>query len=492
MSAPAQLQSVPGTGDPAEPTRLARLADGAARKPVLVLAIAGLLVGLRRSESPYADGDILWGARAGTDFLSSGRVPHADAYSWTAHGTIWIPNGWGWNVLLGIAYKIAGLAGIAVLGIVAVAGLAVLVGRAARAAGASTAWATLAFMIVAGVFTLFLYPRAQLVDYLAIFVFPLLIPAALFAHKKRAAATAALTVLVQILWMNLHTAAVLGPVLVAALGIGHLLGRQAYGRRRAALARLSGLVAVTAAGCLTTPYGVAPITHLEAVRRASAGLISEWRPAGFASPDQVLGLAALALAAGAAGIALRARRLDTVLVLAALGVATASAIRFAPMAALYAVPELAVAAGRIRVRPEFLSRTCALAMVVLAMFCLIGLRSFARPGVANASPRLVAELPSGCRLLNDYSVGGAVILHRPDVAVSIDSRNDMYGRTAELQSLAVLSEPALGVRYVEAQHVTCVLVQSQAPLVSALEHSGKWRVVDSDGVRSLLTKAAAG
>lgn len=491
MSAPAQLQSLPGTDDAAEPTRLARLARGAARKPVLVLAIAGLLVGLRRSESPYADGDILWGARAGTDFLSSGHIPRTDAYSWTAHGTTWIPNGWGWNVLLGIAYKSAGLAGIAALGIVAVGGLAILVGRAARRAGASTAWAALAFVIVAGVFALFLYPRAQLADYLAIFVFPLLVPTALFAQKDRAAAAAALTFVVQILWMNLHTAAVLGPVLVAAAGLGHVVGARTA-QRRAALARLSGLVAVTAAGCIATPYGLAPITHLNAVRRASAGLISEWRPVGFSSPEQVLGVGALMLAVVAACLAFRARRLDTVLVLAVFALATASAIRFAPMAALYAVPELAVAAGRIRVRPEFLSRTCALALAVLALFCVIGMRGFAQPGVTNASPRLVAELPAGCRLLNDLGVGGAVILHRPDVAVSIDSRNDMYGRTAELQSLAVLSEPALGLRYVQAQHVTCVLVQSQAPLVSALEQSGKWRVVDSDGVRSLLTKTAAG
>jgi hypothetical protein len=273
--------------------------------------------------------------------------------------------------------------------------------------------------------------------------------------------------------------------------LGHVVGARTA-QHRTALARLSGLVAVTAAGCIATPYGLAPITHLNAVRRASAGLISEWRPVGFGSPEQLLGLGALMLAALAACLAFRARRLDTVLVLAVFALATASAIRFAPMAALYAVPELAVAAGCIRVRPEFLSRTCALALAVLAMFCVIGMRGFAKPGVANASPRLVAELPSGCRLLNDIGVGGAVILHRPDVAVSIDSRNDMYGRTAELQSLAVLSEPALGLRYVDAQHVTCVLVQSQAPLVSALEHSGTWRVLDSDGVRSLLTKTAAG
>jgi hypothetical protein len=83
-----------------------------------------------------------------------------------------------------------------------------------------------------------------------------------------------------------------------------------------------------------------------------------------------------------------------------------------------------------------------------------------------------------------------VILHRPDVAVSIDSRNDMYGRTAELRSLAVLSEPALGLRYVGSHDITCVLVQSQAPLVAALERSGQWRLVGTDEVRCLLIRKA--
>jgi len=460
------------------------------RRPALILALAGLLLGLRRSESPYADSDILWGARSGMDFLNTGAIPRADAYSWTAHGTSWIPSGWGWNVLLGIVYRLAGSAGVAMLGIVAVAALAVLTGQAARRAGASTWWAVLAFIIVAGIFELFLYPRAQLSDYLAIFVFPVLVPVALCGQARPALRAGALTTSVQVLWMNLHTAAVLGPVLVTAFGVGHVLGMRSGEQRRAALGRLVVLVALTAAGCLATPYGVRPITHLEAVRRASVGLVSEWRPVGFGSPEQVLGVAALVLATGGAWVAFRAQRMGTLLVLIVLGVATASAIRFAPMTALYAVPELATAAGRIRVRPEFLSRICALACAVLAVSCVAGMRGFAQPGAANTSPSLVSDLPSGCRLLNDYGIGGAVILRRPDVPVSIDSRNDLYGRAAELQSLSVLGDPKFGLEYVESHEVTCVLVQSHAPLVGALERTGQWRVARSDAVRTLLIPTA--
>jgi hypothetical protein len=182
--------------------------------------------------------------------------------------------------------------------------------------------------------------------------------------------------------------------------------------------------------------------------------------------------------------------MPTVLVLVVLGAATASAIRFAPMAALYAVPELAAAAGLIRVRPHFLNRICALALAVLAVFCIADVQRVGKASAMTASPALVAELPVGCRLLNDLAVGGAVILHRPDVPVSIDSRNDMYGRTAELRSLAVLSQPVLGLRYVGSHNITCVLVQSQTPLVAALERSGQWQLIGTDEVRSLLIKKA--
>jgi hypothetical protein len=485
----AQLPRVNPVG-PTAPSLTARLTDAVLRRPLLALLTAGLLLGLRRSESPYGDGDILWGTRAGMDFLASGTIPRTDSYSWTAHGTKWIPNDWGWDVLLGVAYKLAGASGIALLGVVVAGVLAVLIGANARRAGASTAWSSLVFLIIAGVFALFLYPRAQLADYVAIFLLPLLVPTVLFGNRESACRAAALTLFVQVIWMNLHTTAVIGPVLIAAFGIGRLGSPAAAGNRRAVTGRLCGLVALAAAGCLGTPYGTAPLTHLEAVRRASVGLVAEWRPVGLSSPGQLLGMGALVLAAAAALLAWRAQRIDTALTLAVLAAGTATAIRFAPMTALYSVPELAAVAGRLPARPRFVNRIYALALAVFALMCLVGVRGFAEPGVANTSPRLVSELPSGCRLLNDYGIGGAVILRRPDVPVSIDSRNDLYGRAAELQSLSVLGDPKFGLEYVESHEVTCVLVQSHAPLVGALERTGQWRVARSDAVRTLLIPTA--
>ena len=484
------LDAAAQPGNTADSAGPRRVDDTARRRGVLagrwwpLLVITGVLVGLRRAEAPYADGDVLWGARAGKDFLASGVIARTDAYSWTAHGTTWVPNSWGWNVVLGIADKAGGLTGIALLGVAASIGVALAVGARARRAGATRAWATLSIQITAGVFALFMYPRAQMVDYVAVLLFPLLFESALRARGRALWLPGGALVLAQAVWMNLHATAVLGPVLLAAAGAGHLLGDA--DRRRIA-SRSAVLVALASVACLATPYGTAPISHVAEVRSASAGLISEWRPVGFASPEQWLGVVALVLGALAAAHAVRARRFDAALILVVLGVATATAIRFAPMLALFAAPELAAAASRLRARDAFMSRISALAITILAIACLAGRAGFAHPGVQNSSS-LVTALPRGCRLLNDLGIGGDVILRRPDVPVSIDSRNDMYGRSREVAAIDQLANPATGIAFVRSSGVTCVLAPSDAPLVIALRSQPRWRVAGTDSARTLLLR----
>jgi hypothetical protein len=292
--------------------------------------------------------------------------------------------------------------------------------------------------------------------------------------------------------MNLHSTALLGPVIITTAAAGHLASPRARlaGRSRRAIAiRGLGLTLLTALACLATPYGISPITHASAVRQASVGLITEWLPAGLGSTEQVLAVVAILLAALAAWFAARAQRWDTVAVLALFAVASGTALRFAPLAVLPAIPELALAAGRLPIRRVNVRRLGAASLAIMAIACCARFRTFADPGVRNFSPRLVADLPAGCRLLNDMLVGGAVMLHRPDVPVSIDGRNDLYGRAAEIQYLITVNVPARGKAWVNTHQVNCVLLPSNAPLVPALEHTEGWRVVGTDSLRTLLVRA---
>ena len=456
------------------------------RIPVIVLfALVGALLAVRRAESPYADTDILWGARSGLDILSGRGLPRADSYSWTMQGSSWTPNAWGWNVLLGTAYRAGGYVGIAILGIGVMAGIGAVLGVAIRRAGAVPAWGLLVTQLALGVFALFMYPRAQLADYLAVLAIPLLLARALSAGgPKRTWRAGAALVALQVVWMNLHTTALLGPVIVAVSGGGWLLARRSRNR----LPRLALLVVACGTGCLATPYGLAPLLHAKQVRDASVGLISEWRPAGFGSTEQILAVVAIAVGIVAALICWRWRAYETVGLLVLFVVMTSSALRFAPLVVLTAIPPIASAAGRIRARRIFVSRVCALAVAILAAASIAGTGHFAQPGESNISSDLVSLLPRGCRLVNDMAVGGAVILQRPDVPVFIDSRNDMYGRPFELTALAVLGDATYGERYVRDHAVTCVLAPRDAPLVRALSGMSSWRVLGADRYRLLLVR----
>lgn len=483
------VESDPGRLVPRAAMRINEL-DNWGRSAALLLVTTGLLLGIRRAEAPYADGDVLWAARAGRDFLSTGHIPHTDSYSWTLNGHSWIPNSWGWNVVLGIADKLGGLSGIAVLGALMTAAIALVAGATAKRDGASPAWTALTLQVVAGVFALFMYPRAQIVDYLAIFVLPALLVRVVTGDRREAFGFAVALAATQVVWMNLHSAALIGPVIVAAAGIGHAL-RAPASRRSVVVRRIIVCLAATAAATLATPYGFASIDHATEVRSASAGLISEWRPVGIGSPEQLLGLAGLLIGAFACWLAIRAKRYDSAAILVVLGIATVSAIRFTPMVALFAVPELATAAGRIRVRAVFVNRIAILALGILAIACLAGMRGFAEPGIEYSSPSLVAKLATDCKLLNDSSIGGDVIHSRPDVPVSIDSRNDMYGRHRELESLRQMTMPMTGLAFVRSNDITCVLGPTQAPLVVTLRHDPRWQVVGTDSVRTLLVRRSA-
>jgi hypothetical protein len=447
-----------------------------------MMAGIGLLLGILRAEAAIDDTDSLWSARFGLDFLSSGHLPRTDPYSWTAADRSWIPNSWGWNVLLGLGYRLDGMSGIWIVGTIVAVALGLLVAHVSARIGAAPFPTAIVFAVL-GMLALVASPRAQTVSNLIVLGLPLLLPPILFGSSRQALHACAVAAGLQALWMNLHTAAILGPAVLGVAGAGLLVANAHRGAElRREVARLVGVVVLTAICCLATPYGAAPLLHLEEVRRASVGLISEWDHPGFGNGAQIIGLAMIAVAVAAMWPAYRGRRFATVGLLALFALATASAIRFAPMTAVFAMPELAVVMSRRRVRPFFVAAACA----TLATFAAMNLGSFARFSTNVASPSLVAALPHGCTLVNDYALGGVVILLRTDVRVSVDGRNDMYGRARILSAVGMLKDAPGTIARMDAAGVTCVLTTSGDKLVQQLSRSPKWHVVGQDGVRTLL------
>ena len=203
------------------------------------------------------------------------------------------------------------------------------------------------------------------------------------------------------MWVNLHFFAIIGPVLLVAAGVGHLLEAAASSKRprsvstREQAARLILAVGIAAAACAVTPYGPIVAAKAVAVHDDAAGLIVEWRPAGFGTYSQFTAVLALLAAIVAAIHAFRHRRWDTVGVIVVLSMGTAAACRTAPVLVLFVLPELA-AAVTPSLRRALIRRGTA---VIVGLFALVaigigftGAASVGRLDPANASPGLIAEL----------------------------------------------------------------------------------------------------
>jgi hypothetical protein len=452
------------------------------------------------SDTPWhvADGQLIL-HRLGRGLLGPIR---RDPFSWTARGRPWHPNAWAFDLLTAIAYRAGRWTGVGVFRLVLLAGLAAATWWA-TARLVSTTWARVAAMLLAASFLApFAVLRPQLASYLLL-PLALVIAKRIFDRPRPWRDLAVLAALVS-LWSDLHGVVVAGVVAVGAAAAGHVLERRDPASiRRAAL--VGGLA--LAASC-TSPYGWSVWTYAVATRNASRNIV-EWQPPSWHASSDVLLFGALVLAvlwaltrrpvpwrdllpaAAMTGLALDAVRNEPLAVIAALPL-FAGAIEWCGGWLLARIPPWFVDAlsPRARALSPSISFT-AIVAIGLAIDLLVdhgasGLDpSRLRPGsfpVASA-----AALPSGCRLLNEYDQGGYLILARPDIPVSQDGRNDLYG-AAFVDAEGRLLAGAGGTAALDQQGITCVLAAPRRGIIPELSASGQWQRVGADALAEAWVK----
>jgi hypothetical protein len=455
-----------------------------------LIGLLGLLLGIRRATAQM-ETDVLWSTRFGMHVLETGHFYRVDTFSWTATGKAWIANSWAWDVVLGGAYEAGGMVGIWIAGLAVALGCVLVVARVAASVGARP-YPTAIVVSITAVATLVNLPRAAAVSNMLILVPLLLVSPVLFGTRREAVRAGALLACFEAIWMNLHSEATLGVVLFAAAGIATVFGGRLRGSLlRDAVARLIAVCTVMALACLATPYGLSGITHATAVRRASVGLIAEWATPGLGSPGREFGLLLVVLAVPMAWHAWRGRRFGFAAAILVMGALTCSAIRFSTGMTIILAPELALLLGSLKVRDKIFRIAVAASAAILAGIAVTNLSSFAKLSDVDGSPRLVAQLPAGCRVLNDYTLGGQIILARPDVKVAIDGRNDMYGRRLVTTTSDWLYNPPDAIPTLDANGVRCVLAPTHAPIVEKLVTLPQWRVLGHDSYRTLVVRYAA-
>jgi hypothetical protein len=224
--------------------------------------------------------------------------------------------------------------------------------------------------------------------------------------------------------------------------------------------------------------------------------VQEWRPLDVAKPLDLL----IVVFVGATLILMwrtrRAARLEALLPIVVLLALTVDSLRMAPFVLIVAAPELARGLSQLDLRHAFLTpprrralkHGAILGFAALAIVSAVQMR-LPRPMPDTTFPvRTTAAIPAGCRLLNEYNQGGYIIDHRwPDVLVSEDGRNDLYGETELFEQSNVLNAGPGWRQWLDTNRVDCVLAYPDRPLVTELRRAG-WKQTASDPSAVLLLR----
>lgn len=440
-----------------------------------------------------AESDTFWQIRTGLDILRTHHIPVADSYSWTVSGRQWHPNSWLFDVLLALAYRGGGMVLAALAAATFIPLIALAVTLLARRLGAQPGITLL--VILLGLIPMFpwLSARPQMVDYPSTVLLVLLIDIAMMSVRARVRwwAVGGLGLL-QMVWVNLHLAAMIAVAIAAACVAGHLLVRRSH------LSRADGgwaavAVLATVAGTLVNPVGV-KVFALGLQVRESSTVIIEWSRLSL-TDHLSQGLLLVSLVAVVVGW--RKQWYPLVVPMAGLAVAGCFSIRLLPFAAVLGLPTLAAACGRTPRVAEYLqSRRTLVAIAVcglIASEAVVAVIRSVNPVQARYPLAVIRMLPSGCKLFNSYRLGGPVILLRPDIPVSQDSRSDLYGKDA-LLAAGRIENRADGRARLDELGITCVLVEPSRRLGDDLAGDPGWRRVAGDEFGTVfvrLTNSAA-
>jgi hypothetical protein len=133
-----------------------------------------------------------------------------------------------------------------------------------------------------------------------------------------------------------------------------------------------------------------------------------------------------------------------------------------------------------------LTQAAVAVLAIAVVAAIFNLPSFGRPDPAHYPSAAIKAIPSGCNVFNEYNLGGLVILERPDVRVSIDSRNDLYGAERVTRSLQVLD--GQGDLNEELRGAGCVLVPPTTGLARWLRMSPDWDLKSAEKTAELFIR----
>jgi hypothetical protein len=447
-----------------------------------VVALALVLGSAVYALAPPADPDVWWHVRTGEWVLTHHRLPSTDTWSIGGAGRDWVAHSWLSEVVLALFRRAFGLRGLSLfrsLGVTALLMcLTVQAFRRTTPARALLVTTLSVFATVGG-----WGERPQLLSFL------LLVPAAQLVRSAVRGKERNLWWLVPLtfLWANLHGLWFLAPVLVLLGLVGALTEGDPSTRRR----RAGGFVVVAALCTLAaalTPNG--PRLLLQPTRVNGYGqFVSEWGPPDIHS---VFGLAFFLMVMTFVVAYARSERrvsgytLTQVVFAVVLGLLY---IRTIAPAAVLLTPLLADALRptrpvTVRGMPAGVIRAAMALRVTLGIAG--GLVVWTQePDLPPAAPvaatrALVAAVPGQPRVINEYAIGGWLLLFAPTARPAIDGRAEVYPVKYVGDYISALRMSGDWRAVVRPLHANVALLHPDTPLVNGLRDELGWRVVYHD------------
>ena len=468
----------------------------------------------------FRDSDTGWHIRNGERILAMHTLPSADPFSFSKSGQPWFAWEWGADILMGSAYRIAGLRGLTSLFALVIAAGMWLCFRLHAVAGGDYFLRALLAPLTVITSSVHWLARPHVLGWLLLLAFLLYAERAPARFGPRQLAVIAG---VTALWANLHASFFLAPLIFLIYAGAHFMRPMVWPLRResewprarwyvwAALASL--------AGTFLNPYGWRLHAHVFSFLNDTelTSRISEFQSFNFQLPVAPEMAAVLILAIAGGILALSQKKLAHAFLTVIFVWGGLRSGRVLPLVALAVLPlangaitdalhgvggvrrEVRQAIERVfahsaRLRALDRQFNGAVFLSGAALFALLALAAPAWPRrigfpaerfpVSAASA--VEKLPAQARLLASDSFGGYLIYRFEGARqVFIDGRSDFYGADFLKQYLDLMSARPGWLAIVDYFHFTHALLPSDSPLLAVLEQAG-WKTLYKDRVATLL------
>ena len=473
---------------------------------VLIGSLSGVLVVIAVARG-IRDADYHWHVVAGRLIAETGQVASTDPFSFTWAGRPWTPHEWLSELLMfRLVHGLGELTAVIVFGLVTAAVFGVLAFALSRR-GVGLVAIALPSCLAALVVIPYMTVRPQVLSWLMLAV----LVGGLSALRQDRRRWALALIPFFVLWSNLHGLYVVGLGAVAVYLVFTLAGRTPMSPAwRWMLAAAAGAVLASA----LTPAG--PMGLLYPLRYIDGGdwglaHIAEWQSPNFHEAGH-LGLLVLILAVALNGGRAAPGWLNA---LSLIGVAMSLlALRNAPIAAVFAVPVLAMglddrlraSRARRRERGEPPPRERAvrrlleigMAGVIVATAAVVLLP---RSPVLSGEPAGSEDLPVAAldllertrpdsRILPEYGWGGYVIarLYEDGGRVFVDGRNDMYDESILDDYSTIRAADPGWAELLDRYGVEVILLSPSAPLVRGPAQDAGWCELYRDDEQILLAR----